>query len=616
MLLDRIGSPQDLKLLSLPELTRLAGEIRERILEVTARHGGHVAPNLGVVELTIALHYVFDTPKDKIIWDVGHQCYAHKLLTGRRGRFDTLRQRHGLSGFPKREESEYDPFNTGHSSTSLSAALGLAISRDLKGEGHKIVAVIGDGALMAGMAFEALNHVGSLKKDLIIILNDNEMSIAPSEGALAAYLNRIITGKFYNRLKADVWNLLGLLPKDLSTRARNAARKLQEGLKNLLVPGIIFEELGLRYLGPIDGHNLQELLDTLRRVRELPGPWLIHLVTRKGKGYRWAEAEPERFHGIGRFDLATGSALSPGPGFTGAFGEAIVRLAEADPRLIAITAGMCLGTGLTQFRERFPDRFFDVGICEQHAVTLAAGLAASGMRPVVAIYSTFFQRAYDQLIHDVCLQRLPVVFCLDRAGLSGEDGPTHHGPFDLAYLRPIPNLVVAAPKDEAELGSMLYTALSQELPFAIRYPKGRGSAVPPKFERLELGRAEVLREGEDCCILGVGPMALEAVKAAEELREVSIECCVVNVRFVKPLDEELLHNLANRFQRFYVVEEGGLAGGFGSSVLEWLSDHSFNRIEVTRIGLPDRFIPHGSREELLAELGLDAQGIIDQILRG
>ncbi|HDR00033.1 MAG TPA: 1-deoxy-D-xylulose-5-phosphate synthase, partial [candidate division WOR-3 bacterium] len=545
-----IRSPADLRKLSLVQLNELAGEIRRVIVETTAKTGGHVAPNLGVVELTLALHSVFDSPRDRIFWDVGHQCYVHKLITGRYERFATLRQESGLAGFPKRAESEHDSNDPGHSGDSISLALGAAIGDRLRGEPRRSIAVIGDGSVVAGMAFEALNHAGELKQDLTVVLNDNEMSIAPSTGAMASYLSRVTTGRMYNRMRADVWNLLGLLPSDLTDRARVAARKLAEGLKSMVVPSVVFEELGFRYVGPVDGHSLAELIPTFERIRSLHGPVLVHVVTRKGQGYPPAIERPEVFHGVGPFDCETGECVkAAGRTFTGAFGAAIVGMAGRDDRVVAITAGMCLGTGLDEFRAKFPNRVFDVGICEQHAVTFGAGLALAGMRPFVVIYSTFLQRAFDQVIEDVCLQKLPVVLVLDRAGLVGEDGPTHHGVFDLGYLGMLPGMTVMAPMDEDELALMLEFARNRTGgPVAIRYPRG-GSGLPETRHRpIKFGRAEPLREGGDGCVLALGATVGAALGAARVLAREGVELTVVNARFMKPLDEGLVADLARRYR--------------------------------------------------------------------
>ncbi|RKX69657.1 1-deoxy-D-xylulose-5-phosphate synthase [candidate division WOR-3 bacterium] len=610
MILDRINSPKDLKLLSIEELETLAEEIRELIIDVCSRNGGHVGPNLGAVELTLALHYVFDAPEDRIIWDVGHQCYTHKIITGRKDQFTTLRKKGGLSGFPKPDESPYDVFATGHSSTSLSVALGLAVARDLNGGKEKIIAVIGDGAIGAGMAFEALNQIGHLKKDILIILNDNEMSIAKNVGALSEHLTRLITAPAYNRIRDDIWDKLGLLPFGLREEARDLAKRIEEGLKNLIMPGVIFEHLGFRYIGPIHGHNLRVLIPTLERIRSLKGPRMVHVLTKKGKGYRPAEENPERFHGIGPFDKKTGTPKKrKRPTYTQVFGRTIVELARKDKRIVAITAGMCLGTGLVEFREKIPNRFFDVGIAEQHAVTFAAGLARAGMRPVCAIYSTFLQRAYDQIIHDVCLTSLPVVFAIDRSGLVGDDGPTHHGPFDLTYLRVAPNMVIASPKDEDELRSLLYTAVNYDKgPFAIRYPRGEAYGVELKpYRELPIGKAEVLIEGEPW-VLAIGSTVYPTLEAARILKSEGIEIGVVNMRWVKPLDEELLERISGEY--LFTVEENSIRGGLGAAVLEFLAR---KEVRVELIGIPDRFIEHGDRSELLRDLRIDGEGIARRI---
>jgi len=614
-LLDGVRSPADIRRMSLIHLQELAAEIRELIIQTTAKNGGHTAPSLGAVDLTLALHYVYDTPNDQIVWDVGHQCYAHKIITGRRDRFETLRQKDGIAGFPKKSESEYDTFDTGHSGDSIAVVLGSAVADRLRGSTRRSVAVIGDGSIVSGMAFEALNHAGCLKQDIVVVLNDNEMSIARSTGAMAGYLNRMITGKMYNRLRGDVWNLLGHLPVDLGGRSRVAARKLQEGLKNLVVPSILFEELGFRYLGPVDGHNLAEMIDTFRRVRQLHGPVLVHVVTRKGKGYGPAMKRPEMFHGTGPFDVATGAPLaSSGPSFTGAFGAKMVELAGRDDRVVAVTAGMCLGTGLAPFREKFPNRLFDVGICEQHAVTFGAGLALAGARPVVAVYSTFLARGLDQVIQDVGLQKLPLVLAVDRGGLVGEDGPTHHGVFDLSYLGMVPGMVVMAPMDEAELGAMLEFCVGyRDGPTAVRYPRGGSGASPRSgMAPVELGRAEVLREGEQGCVLAVGYMAGVAGRAADILKEKGLNLSLVNARFVKPLDRDLLLSLADRHRVFVTVEENVLAGGFGAAVRE-LVEGAGKATRVAAVGLEDRFYEQGPRNWLLDRAGLSPEKLAERI---
>lgn len=617
-LLERIDSPASLRKLSLTELRLLAQEIRELIVNTVAKNGGHLAPNLGVVELTLALHWTFDTPEDWIIWDVGHQCYTHKIITGRRERFATLRQAKGIAGFPKRSESEYDVFDTGHSGDSISAALGMVTGLRRQGKRRRVIAVIGDGSIVTGMALEALNHAGSLKEDLIVVLNDNEMSIAHTTGAIATYLNQVITGRVYNRLRDDAWQLLGHLPRDLSERARLAAHKLQEGLKNLIVPSILFEELGFRYIGPVDGHNLPKLIDTFRRVKLLRGPVLVHIVTRKGEGYEPARKNPERFHGTGPFDVATGEPTGRSlPTFTERFGAKMVELAETDKRVVAITAGMCLGTGLNEFREKFPERFFDVGICEQHAVTFAAGLAQVGLKPVVAIYSTFLLRALDQILQDVCLQGLPVVFAVDRAGIVGEDGPTHHGVYDLSYLTMFPNMVVAAPRDGEELTSLLEFAVAyQNGPVAIRYPRAVVDKIKNETEGeepkrvIEIGKGEVLRKGKDGAVLAVGSGVGWAMKAAELLTARGVNLTVADGRFVKPVDEELILNLARINRKLVIVEENTLLGGFGNLV-SLVIEKNGGFCQLKRIGIEDRFIEHGPREWLLEECRLTPQWLAE-----
>lgn len=613
-LLDRIDSPADLKELALPQLTQLATEVRERITTVVSQTGGHLAPSLGVVELTLALHYVFEPPRDKIIWDVGHQVYAHKLLTGRRGVFHTLRQRGGISGFTKRAESPYDPFGAGHASTSISAALGVACARDLTGEGYKVVAVIGDGAMTAGLAFEGINNAGALNKDLIVVLNDNKMFISPSVGALSRYLTDVITTQAYNRLKEDIWDLTGYL-SSFGGHIRRLVRRIDQSVKSLIMPGMWFEKLGFRYFGPIDGHDLAHLISVLRQVRDLHGPILVHVYTTKGKGFKLAEEDATRFHGLGAFEKMTGALKSPkkGPSYSEVFGRSLTELAEARPKVVAITAAMADGTGLKFFRERFPDRFFDVGIAEGHAVTFAAGLAAEGIRPVVAIYSTFLQRSFDQIIHDVALQNLPVVFALDRGGLVGDDGPTHHGAFDLSYLRHIPHLVVMAPKDERELKAMVQTALEYtEGPIAFRYPRGQGPGVPFEgpVDSIPIGRGEVLHAGKDVGILAIGTMVYPAIEAARLLEQRGVSVYLANARFVKPLDGRLIRSMVQRTRRMVTVEENALVGGFGSAVLEWLEQEELGNVRVRRMGLPDRFVEQGERGALLRDLGLDAQGIV------
>lgn len=613
-LLEKIEGPPDLKKLAPAQLPELAQELRDEIIRTVARTGGHLASNLGAVELTVALHYVLDSPKDKIIWDVGHQAYAHKLLTGRKGRFQTLRQFEGLSGFPSKDESLHDPFTVGHASTSISQALGLAVARDLNGSDGEIAAVIGDGALTGGMAFEALNHAGQMRKKLIVILNGNEMAISRSVGALSAYLNRIITTPIYNRVRRDLQILVERIPR-VGPSLLATAKRLEESLKGLLIPGMLFEELGFRYFGPIDGHDIGLLIQTLQNVINIREPVLVHVVTRKGKGYRFAEEFPSRFHSAMPFDIKTGAIIRPpsfnGPTYTEVFSRALVELASEDSKIVAITAAMLKGTGLDEFARNFPDRFFDAGIAEQHAVTFAAGLARGGLRPVVAIYSTFLQRAYDQIIHDVCLQSLPVVFAIDRAGVVGGDGATHQGTFDFAYLGHIPNLVVMAPADERELKDMLAEAFRHPGPIALRYPKayGYGVQMEERHNRIPIGRAEVVREGKDLAIVAIGSMVYPSLEAAKLLAMDGIDAKVINARFIKPLDEDLLERMANEVRYLVTVEEHVARDGFGSLVLEFLERIGRNDIKVKRLALPDDFIPQGPRDLLLANYGLTAQGI-------
>ena len=610
-LLHTINSPAELRRLTPEQLPQVADEVRRMIIETVSRTGGHLASSLGVVELTIALHYVFNTPADRIIWDVGHQCYAHKILTGRRDAFASLRQPDGISGFPKRAESPYDHFDVGHSSTSISAALGMAQSRCHYKADNKVIAVIGDGSLMAGMAFEALNHVGHIKKDLIIILNDNEMSISPNVGAVSSYLSRIITGQAYNRIRNELKSVLTNLP-GIGKQAYKLARQSEEFVKSLFVPGLLFDELGLNYCGPVLGNRIDLLLDDLRNIKNLNGPILLHVVTRKGQGYAPAEQNPTRFHGIGRFDPQTGKAAAATgpPSYTTVFGRTLTHLAETNRTVVAITAGMETGTGLSTFAQAFPDRFFDVGIAEQHAVTFAAGMAAEGLRPVVAIYSTFLQRAYDQILHDVCMQRLPVVFVLDRAGIVGEDGPTHHGLFDISYLRAMPNICIMAPRNENELQHMLCTALQHDGPVAIRYPRGSGTGIGMDAEPapLPVGHAETLRTGTDIALVAIGACVDPACAAAALLGAENISSTVINSRFAKPLDEATLLQCAATCRAVVTVEENALAGGFGSAVLELYSRAGI-RTPVHCLGIPDTFVAHGPQEMLRARYDLDATGI-------
>ncbi|GFE60967.1 1-deoxy-D-xylulose-5-phosphate synthase [Geobacter sp. AOG2] len=612
-ILETINSPDDLKKLPLSQLPAVAEDLRRMIIETCAKNGGHLAPSLGVVELTIALHRVFTTPADKIIWDVGHQAYAHKILTGRRDRFSTLRTLNGITGFPKRAESPHDAFGVGHSSTSISAATGYAAARDLDGRRNKVVAVIGDGSMTGGMAYEGINHAGALDKDLIVILNDNEMSIAENVGALSTFLSRTASSEFVHRFKKNTESFLKRI--DVGKGVLHIARKMEESFKGLFTPGMLFEAFGFNYIGPIDGHDLPKLLETLDSVKKFDDAVLIHVLTKKGKGYKPAEDNPSLFHGVGPFEIETGKVLKGKGGaasYTAIFGATLCKLAAEDERIVAITAAMPDGTGLSGFSKEHPERFFDMGIAEQHGVTFAAGLAASGLRPVFAVYSTFLQRAYDQVFHDVCLQNLPVTFALDRGGVVGSDGPTHHGAFDISYLRHLPNMVLMAPKDENELQHMLATAIALGGPAAVRYPRGNGYGVPldQTLATLPVGRAEVLREGRDGVLLALGTMVSPALEAAGQLeKEHGMALTVVNVRFVKPLDETLILELARSCGRIVTLEENALQGGFGTAILELLEQHQLTGIPVLRLGYPDRYIPQGEQHELRTMLGLDSPGI-------
>ncbi|MFV1951672.1 MAG: 1-deoxy-D-xylulose-5-phosphate synthase [Nitrospinota bacterium] len=611
--LEKINNPDDLKQIRKNDLPKLAEEIREVIINTVSKTGGHLASNLGVVELSIAIHYVFNAPDDKIIWDVGHQIYTHKLLTGRRERFHTLRQYQGISGFPLRDESIYDAFNTGHSGTSISAALALAKARDVRGKNNSVIAVIGDGSMTAGLSFEGLNHAGALNSDMIVILNDNEMSISPNVGALSVHLNRILTGQLFNKMRAEIEMILKAIPR-IGNQMVKFAERVEEAIKGIFVPGRLFEDLGFKYVGPIDGHNIPHLLETLNSVKKLKGSILVHVVTKKGKGYAPAEKEADSFHGTPPFDIETGNFIKKKapPSYTGIFSKTLLDLAREDEKIIGITAAMADGTGLDKFAAEFPHRFYDVGIAEQHAVTFAAGLATEGFKPVVAIYSTFLQRAYDQILHDVCIMNLPVTFAIDRAGLVGEDGPTHQGLFDISYLRSLPNMVVMAPKDENEMRHMLKTAFDYPGPAAVRYSRGSGLGVPIDNEltALKIGRAEVLREGEDVAILAIGNTVYPALEAAIQLELVGIDATVVNARFVKPLDAELIRKLAKTIGVIVTVEENVLQGGFGSAVLEYLSENGLTDVRVRRIGIPDEFVIHGSPQILRQKYGLDREGIL------
>ncbi len=611
MLLDNIHTPDDVRKLSIGELPQLAQELRRFIIDTVSQTGGHIAASLGAIELTIALHYVFNTPKDKLVWDVGHQSYAHKILTGRKEAFKNLRQHGGISGFPKREESPYDAFNVGHSSTSISAALGMAQARCLKGEQYKVISIIGDGSLMAGMAFEGMNYAGHIKKDLIVILNDNEMSISPNVGALSSSLSRIISGHAYNKFREELKTILQNIP-GIGKSAYRVARHSEDFFKGLFVPGLLFDELGFRYIGPVLGHKIELLIQDLKNIKNLNGPILLHVITKKGKGYEPAENDPTYFHGVGPFNKETGKPVShtSTATYTEVFGNTLTKLAEENPKIVAITAGMTTGTGLERFEQNFSDRFFDVGIAEQHAITFAAGMATEGYHPVAAIYSTFLQRSYDQVLHDVCMQDLPIVFILDRAGIVGEDGPTHHGLFDISYLRPIPNLIFMAPKDENELQHMLYTALQQSHPVAIRYPRGKGFGVPldQKLNTIATGQAEIIKQGEHIALWAIGSTVYPAIDASERLASEGIHCTVVNSRFIKPLDDETLVHIAKNVKALITVEENVLQAGFGTAVLETLHSHG-SVVPVCCLGIPDVFVEHGPQKMLRAKYGIDADGI-------
>lgn len=614
--LTRIDFPADLKRVPREELPKVAEELRDYLITVISKVGGHLASSLGAVELTLALHYTFDAPRDKILWDVGHQAYGHKILTGRRDRFPTIRQYGGISGFPVRDESPYDTFNVAHACTAISGALGMAVARDLKGEDFHVIAVIGDAGLTGGVALEGINNLGNLEKKVLVILNDNKMSISPNVGAIEGYLNRIVHGQSYHRLTTEIEKMILTVPR-LGRRLLRLSKGIVESAKTLLIPGLVFEELGFDYVGPINGHSIEDLLNVLAKVKDHPGPTLLHIVTQKGKGYPHAEKLPVKYHGVTQFDVSTGAfhkAPAKAPSYTAVFGKAICELAEKDCRVVGITAAMSEGTGLDEFARRFPDRFFDVGIAEQHAVDFATGLACEGMRPVAAIYSTFLQRAYDQLVHDVCLMHAPVTLALDRAGIVGADGPTHHGLYDLVYLSALPGMVVMAPKDENELRHMLATALSLDGPAALRYPRGNGVGVPldPEFQRLEIGKAEILREGRDIAVLALGSMVYPCLEAATKLEPLGIHATVINARFMKPLDVELFCVLAAEKQFLVTAEEGTEAGGFGANVAALLHDRQIPT-SILRIAVPDRIIPHGAPNLLHAKYGLDVDGIVERI---
>ncbi len=609
-ILDTVNSPRDLKTLKLDQLKTLAEEIRHKIIATASVNGGHLAPHLGVVELTLALHYVFDTEEDMLVWDVGHQCYAHKLVTGRRDRLPTIRKKGGLSGYPKRNESPYDVFGVGHSSTLISASLGMAVARSLTQKSGRAIAVIGDGAMTAGMAFEALSHAGHLGTDLIVILNDNNMSISKNVGAMSAYFNRLITGGLYTRARGDLHTFM---ERTIGQNLTRAAERLEHSVKGFLTPGSMFEALGLRYVGPVDGHDLDTLVECLGNMKKTSGPVFFHCVTKKGKGYSYAEEDPLTYHGVQAFDINTGkfqgsgSSAPPVPTFTSAFANAMIEAARENDKIVGITAAMPTGTGLSKFEKEFPERTFDVGICEQHAVTFAAGLATQGMRPVCAIYSTFLQRAYDQVIHDVCMQNLPVVFAIDRAGAVGEDSPTQQGAFDVSFLRAVPGLTVLAARDDADTSLMLKWALQQPGPVAIRYARSKAPTIGSPNGR-DITRGEILREGTDATLLAIGPVIATCLEVAETLQREGLSIGVADARFAKPLDGKLLDRLKGL--PIITVEENTLPGGFGSGVLEHFEQAGIlDEVRVRRIGFPDAYLEHATRDEQLADVGLDAEGI-------
>jgi 1-deoxy-D-xylulose-5-phosphate synthase len=618
-ILNGISYPADLRKLAVTDLRALCGEVREYLIETVSKTGGHLGAGLGSVELAVALHYVFNTPADKLVWDVGHQAYPHKILTGRKDRMNTIRQFKGLSGFLKRSESEYDTFGAGHASTAISAALGMVAAREVNGEEYRVVAIVGDGSMTGGMAYEGMNNAGIMKRDLIVVLNDNNMSIAPNVWAISNYFTELIAHPSYNRFKRNVYELTGKLDV-WGDRLRRVAARLEEGIKVIVTPGMLFEALGFRYFGPINGHNVIQLVRIFEEVKEYKGPILVHTITRKGKGYKPAEEDAQKLHGVTPFDKITGiSPKKPGgaPSFTKIFGDAVVEIARINTKVVGITAAMPDGTGLDALQKEMPERFYDVGIAEQHAVTFAAGLATQGAIPIVAIYSTFLQRAYDQIIHDVALQHLHVVFALDRGGLVGADGPTHHGAFDVSYLRVVPGMIIMAPKDESELRDMLYTAVEYDGggPIALRYPRGGGLGVPLKdgFSLIPIGKAETILKGTDVAILAFGATVAPCLQAAEVLGHEGISAEIVNMRFAKPLDYDVIRDVASRIGRIITVEDNVVIGGFGGAVAEYLATESIPGTRQLRLGIPDRFIEHGSPKELAGEVGLDSAGIASSI---
>lgn len=607
-----IEYPKDLKKLKLPDLRVLSDELRDFLMDTISQIGGHLGASLGVVELTLALHYVFNSPNDKMIWDVGHQGYIHKILTGRKNQLKTIRQKDGISGFLKRSESEYDAFGAGHATTSLSAGLGIAVARDFQKKKFKVISIIGDGSMTGGMAYEAMNNIGLLKKDIIVVLNDNRMSIAPNVWSIQNYFTDLMLNESYNRLRNKIWNLTGKVDKKNSDRLRALAAKIEGGLKGVLTPGMLFEALGFRYFGPVNGHNVVNLVKTFEEIKGFSGPILVHVFTEKGKGPSYASEHFQKLHALNPFDKTTGIEHKKAtvPAYTKIFGEALTELAKKDDKIIGITAAMPDGTGLSIMQDAIPERYFDVGIAEQHAVTFAAGLATEGYTPVTAIYSTFLQRAFDQIIHDVATQKLSVVFVLDRGGLVGADGPTHHGSFDLSYLRLIPNMVIMAPKDECELRNMLYTAtLYKKGPIAMRYPRGNALGVEVgEFTKMEIGKGEVVKEGKDIAILAIGNMVHNSMKAADILSTRGINTEVINMRFVKPLDSDLLKATFNKFKKIITIEDNSILGGFGSAVAEFAEQYGYKN-DILMHGLPDKFIEHGKPEELHHDLKLDGTGI-------
>lgn len=616
-LIRSINSPKDLKNLNYDELVQLSEEIRNFLIQSVSKTGGHLASNLGIVELTLAMHKVFNSPKDRIIWDVGHQAYVHKIVTGRRDDFDTLRKFNGISGFPKCKESVHDFFETGHSSTSISAALGMAMARDIKGDKYSVVSVIGDGALTGGMAFEALNHAGHSEKNLIVILNDNEMSISENVGGLSKYLNRLRTDPMYFKVKDDVEQILRRIPA-IGESVVKTAHRAKDTIKYFFISGMLFEEIGFTYIGPIDGHDIKEITGVLKRAKKMKGPILIHAITKKGKGYGFAEKHPDKYHGISPFDLKTGKKIGNASGqtYSQIFGDTLIEMAGENPDIVAITAAMPSGTGLAEFSKKYPNRFFDVGIAEQHAVTFSAGLAANGLRPVFTVYSTFLQRGYDQVLHDVCLQNLPVVFCIDRAGIVGQDGETHHGVFDLSYLSNIPNLKILSPKDGDELRSMIRYAFSQRSPIAIRYPRGVSKTLTIENSNDDISeeKAEVISKGKDICIIAVGKMVATALEVANLLKKDNIESTVINARFIKPLDETTILSNIKDVDYIVTLEDNVKVGGFGSQILSMLNDKEINNKKIRVFGFPDKFIEHGDTQLLFKHYNLYAEGIYKDLI--